>query len=314
MATEVIHGLEQLTARPTGCVVTIGNFDGVHRGHQSILAEARRVADQAGGRVVAMTFEPPPARVVAPDRAPEPVMQIDQRCEALADAGADMVVLLHTTRALLAMTPEQFVRDVLAERLRPRHVVEGRNFFFGHDRAGNVETLAELGGRFGFTVDVVPPVSAELSNGQSTRISSSLIRRLIRDGHVEDAAGCLGRPHTMRGVVVPGEGLGRQMDHPTANLDCGEQLAPADGVYAGRAIIGGQVFDAAISVGTRPTVGEGLPRAIEAHLLAPPGDLYDRRMSLEFHHRLRPQEKFDSPEKLRRQMIEDVKRVRERLS
>ncbi len=311
MPPKIIHGLEQLADKPAGAVVTIGNFDGVHRGHQRIVRTASELAADSGVGVVAVSFEPPPVRLIAPASAPEAVMHMSQRCEALGDAGADTVMLLNTTPELLSMTPGQFVRDVLVEKFAPSHVVEGGNFFFGHKRAGNVATLAEFGREYGFQVHVVEAVTAELFDGEATVVSSSLIRRLIRDGRVEDAAICLGRPYAMLGAVVPGRGLGRELGFPTANLDCGEQLVPADGVYAGRAALDGKVHPAAISVGTRPTFGD-LPRAIEAFILDEVGDLYDRQVDLAFLAHVRPQEKFDSAEKLRRQMAEDIQHVRER--
>ena len=312
MAATIVHGLNELTERPDGCVVTIGNFDGVHRGHQWILATARGLADTAAAPVVAVTFQPPPVRVLAPDRAPKALMQMSQRCEALALGGTDTVLLLHTTGDLLDMTPEAFIREVIIARLGPRHIVEGPSFFFGHNRAGNVNTLAEFGPEMGFDVHVVDPVAVDLTDGADVMVSSSLIRTLLSEGRVADAAVCLGRPYTMLGEVVRGRGLGRQLDYHTANVDCGEQLLPADGVYSGWAAVDDQTWPAAISVGTRPTFGD-LDRALEAHVLGNPGELYGREMAVRFSARLRDQETFESPDQLRRQISEDIQRVREQL-
>ena len=306
----VVRGLAELMERPAGCAATIGNFDGVHLGHQRILGRARAEADRLGSAVVAMTFEPPPARLLAPEKAPEPLMHLEQRCAALGVAGADIVLVIRTTRELLNMTPETFIRQVLIERLGPSAVVEGDNFFFGHNRAGNVDTLRAFGAELGFAVHVVEPVLIELEG--RTRISSSLIRQLVRQGRLEDAARGLGRPYTMRGRVVPGRGEGRRMSYPTINLDCGQQLLPADGVYAGTAVLpGDRQYPAALSVGTRPTFGP-LARAVEAHLLDyQDGSLYGAVVDVRFLHHLRTQRRFPSAEALRLQMDQDVRHVRE---
>lgn len=314
MTTRVIHGLDNFSAPPggAGCVASIGNFDGVHRGHQRILSRARQLADEARLPVVAVTFQPPPVRLLAPDKAPRPLMQLEQRCEALDAAGADMVLILHTTPDLLAMAPEAFVRDVVAARLHARHVVEGPNFFFGHNRAGDVRVLAELGGRYGFATHVAEPVRLDLGEAEPVLVSSSLIRKLVLAGKVEQAAECLGRPYTMQGRVVHGDGRGRRLHYPTANLDCGEQLMPADGVYAGRARLAGQAHLAALSVGDRPTF-PGHDRALEAFVIHASGDFYDATLAVEFHRFLRAQERYPSAEALRQQMDKDVERVEQLL-
>jgi riboflavin kinase/FMN adenylyltransferase len=317
MLGEVIYGLDNLLSAPAGpqgqrCAVTIGNFDGVHRGHQRLLAAAREMAHAESAPAVAVTFDPPPARLLAPERAAKPLMHLDQRCQALRDCGADLVLVLSTTHEMLHMTPEQFVRDVLVARLHPRHVVEGRSFFFGRNRAGNVETLQELSGQYDFAAHVAEPVSAELTNHETVAVSSSLVRRLVGEGRVADAARCLGRPYALAGQVVSGAGRGRTMKFPTANLDCGPQLKPADGVYAGWAHVGETTYPAAVSIGNRPTFGFDA-HAIEAFLLGGGGDLYGRHMTLEIIDFVRPQERFASTDELIRQMNEDVLRVQSML-
>jgi len=310
MSADIVYGLENLTERPAGCVVTIGNFDGVHRGHQGILGLARRLADGLGRLVLAVTFEPPPARLLLPQQAPEPLMQLDQRCRTLLAARADCVLVLQTTAELLGMSPEAFVRDILVARLGPAHVVEGRNFFFGHARAGNVETLAKFGEQLGFEVHLAESVTVDLNDRRAVTICSSLIRRLIREGRVEEAAKCLGRPYIMQGTVVAGRGLGRRIGYPTANLDCGVQLLPADGVYAGWAELGAETYRAALSVGSRPTFDQ-TDRIVEAYLLSQAGQLYGRTMAVRFANRLRGQQKFQSARQLVQQMEKDVACVRE---
>lgn len=315
MATQVINGLEQLLAPPggpAGCVVSIGNFDGVHRGHQRILGRAGELAEQGNLPVVAVTLQPAPVRLLAPDKAPRPLMHLDQRCHALGAAGAHIVLVLHTTPELLAMEANAFVCDVLVGRLAPRHVVEGPNFFFGHNRQGNVQVLTELGRRYGFQTHIVEPVRLGLGGDEPVLVSSSLIRNLVMVGRVEHASECLGRPYTMQGRVIHGDGRGRRLHYPTANLHCGEQLIPGDGVYAGRAWLEQSVHVAALSVGDRPTF-PGHGRAVEAFLLDAEGDFYEKTMSVEFHRYLRQQERFATAEALCRQMDEDVKRVKEAL-
>jgi riboflavin kinase / FMN adenylyltransferase len=306
----VVHGLEELAPKPYGCVAAVGNFDGVHRGHQKILAQARTTADTLGVPLTALTFEPAPVRLLAPEKAPEPLMHLDQRWEALHLAGADVVVVVRTTDEFLTQTPEQFAAGVLVGALGVKAVVEGDNFFFGHGRAGNVQTLRELGGRLGFDVQVVEPVMVQL-DGRTMRISSSLVRRFVREGRVEAAAECLGRPHTLRGGVVKGHGRGGKLGYPTANLDCGSQLLPADGVYAARAGAAGTARLAAVSIGTRPTFGKH-ERAAEVYLLDyAGGDLYGSVMDVGLARRLRGQEKFASAQDLINQMEQDVQHVRD---
>jgi riboflavin kinase / FMN adenylyltransferase len=306
----VVHGLEALAARPAGCAATVGNFDGVHLGHQRILAQGRAQADARGSQLVALTFEPAPVRLLAPDKAPEPLMHLDQRCRALQEAGADVVIVLHTTAEFLSMSPETFVQQVLVERLGAAAVVEGDNFFFGHNRAGNVQVLRELGEKLDFSVQVVEPVLTEL-DGQPVRISSSLVRRLVREGRIQEANHCLGRPYALRGVGVKGQGRGESLGFPTANLNCGQQLLPADGVYAGRAIVGDSTYLAAVSVGTRPTFGR-LSRAVEAYLLEyAGGPLYGSTLEVQLARRLRGQVKYGNVEDLLSQMEQDVQNVRE---
>lgn len=313
MSNQAIVDLEQWRGGRDGCVCTIGNFDGVHRGHQRLLSIARDLARPLGVPVVAVTFEPPPAKVVAPDRAPALLMQPAQKHRALLAAGADRILVLRSSPELFQMDPETFVRDVLAGRLGPRHVVEGASFTFGRDRVGTPETLRELGTRYGFEVHVPAYAQARLADGQPVAVSSSLIRRLVKEGRMDDAAACLGRPYALLGPVVHGDGRGRTLDYPTANLDVGEQLLPRDGVYAGLARLGDDDVAAAVSIGTKPTFGSG-PETVEAYLLNWRGDLYGRPLELALTHYIRGQQRFDSAEALRYQMDRDVERVRELLA
>ena len=310
MAATVINGFDRVPSKCRGGVLTIGNFDGVHLGHQSILTVGRELADSAGAPLVAMTFERPPDLVLRPGDVPKRLTPLDEKTELLGQAGADVVVVAETRPELLAMDPAAFVQDVIVAHIAPRHMVEGPNFFFGRKRAGNVDTLRDLGAEGGFEVHVVEPVSVDLPEG-SQQMSSTLIRRLIGDGRVEDAATCLTRPYGLYGPIIPGQGRGRVLDFPTANIDPAEQVFPADGVYAGAARIDGQRFVAAISIGNKPTFQDAEQTYVEAFLIdAGDGDYYGQFMALEITHRLRDQETFDSLDLLREQIAKDVDRVR----
>ena len=308
---DVLEGLESLTDQTRGCVLTVGNFEGVHMGHQRILQNARRLANVAGARTVVMTFEPTPAALLIQDRRPELILPRELKFRLLGQCGADLVLLVKTSRDFLATEPQAFVRDVLIGRIGPRHIVEGPNFFFGRERAGSVETLRQLAAEGQYELTVVDPVTMELPGEGEVRVSSSLIRRLVRDGDVASAAKCLGRPFALYGRVVGGARRGRLLDFPTANLEPPVTVIPGNGVYAGWAETGAARYASAVSVGTRPTFGPSSERAIEVHLLDASGDYYDQSMTVSFVARLRDQRKFPDAETLRAQIVKDVQRVRE---
>ncbi len=301
-------------------VLTIGNFDGVHRGHQEIMAVARRLARAESALLVVLTFQPHPLSVIAPSKAPPCLTPPDEKLRCLAEAGADIVVVAAATRALLALSPEEFVARA-AEQLKPCRVVEGRTFGFGRGRSGTVGTLARLAAQHGFEVTVVPPVKVDLESGQATEVSSSLIRRLVASGQVQQAAIALGRRYAVIGPVVHGARRGGKTGFPTANLSVTDHLVPGDGVYAGVACqqASGQAgaaapMPAAISIGTAPTFHsdiEPAERKIEAYLIDVDADLYGQRLRLEFGRRLRPQRGFDSAEALAAQVSHDVEAVRQ---
>lgn len=304
-----IQGLDATPAEARGCVLTIGNFDGVHVGHQRILQTARRVADQCGARVVAMTFEPSPGQLLHPDQPPGRLSTVEAKARLLRQAGADWVVLVKTDRDLLALEAEEFLQRIIMDTLAPRHVVEGQDFFFGRGRSGTIDVLRAAGGAHGFDVHVVEPMTLEF-DGQRRPVSSTLTRHLLGAGRVEDANRCLGRAFALWGEVIGGEGRGRALQYPTINIDPGEQMLPADGVYAGWAELEGRKFPAAISIGDKPTFG-GQQRCVEAFLLNASGDYYDEEVTLRFLHRLRGQERFADGKALQAQIQKDVQRVRE---
>jgi len=309
MEERCLQGLDSLPQAVRGCILTVGNFDGVHRGHRRILQTARTLAGAAGLPVVALTFEPPPDLVLRPSDPPRRITPHARKLGLLLAAGADWVVTARSDQGLLDMTPDQFIEEILVRRFAPAHVVEGPDFLFGRGRAGDVKSLQAAGKEKHFRVRIVASVRAELASGVRP-VSSTLIRELVMAGGVADAAEALGRDFALYGRVVRGAGQGRVLDFPTVNLPAGEQVTPADGVYAGRATVGESSFLSAISIGTKPTLGPG-PRTIEANLIDAEGDFYHRLVELQFVARLREQRRFDGTETLRKQIAEDVQRVRE---
>jgi riboflavin kinase/FMN adenylyltransferase len=296
-------------------VVTIGVFDGVHRGHQRIITRAAGAAAGLGLPLVVITFDPHPAEVIRPGSHPVLLCTAARRAELLAGLGADAVCMMPFTLEFSRLDPEEFVRLALVDRLHTAAVVVGENFRFGHRAAGDVALLAELGEKYGFTADPVPLL---LEDG--IKISSSLIRQKLADGDVTGAAGDLGRPHRVEGVVVPGHRRGRALGFPTANLETFPHTAiPADGVYAGwLSTLGerdGQEYEgdrwpAAISIGTNPTF-DGRDRVVEAHALDRDDlELYGVHVGVDFAARLRGMERFGSAAELAEQMRRDVDQAR----
>lgn len=299
-------------------VVTIGNFDGVHRGHQQVLTQLLRTAEQHGARSVVVTFDPHPALVHRPDSAPELIMGLQDKLDALADAGVDAVLVMKYNLALAGMTPEEFVGTVLLDGLHAAHVVVGHDLRFGAGNSGDVGTMQELGKDLGFGVHVVNEFGAEGfpvhdDGGTDRRCSSTWVREALAEGDVETAAAVLGRPHRMRGEVVHGAARGRALGFPTANLDHGATgYVPADGIYAGWLIDGsGTRWPAAISVGSNPTF-DGVSRQVEAHVIDRPEEavedfnLYGQTVVVEFTARLRGMVAYRGPEALVEQMRLDV--------
>lgn len=294
-------------------VLTVGVFDGVHRGHLALIERARALADAhaEGARVVALAFDPSPRAVLSPGSAPPMLTTFEDRADLLLDAGADEVLRLEPTPDLLALSPGDFVERCLMP-LRPIAVVEGPDFRFGAGRAGGVDTLAELGRDRGFAVHVVPPVEVALCDQSLVPARSSMVRWLLSHGRVADAALVLGRPHEVGGVVVQGDRRGRTIGFPTANL-AGGAMPPGDGVYACVATLeDGRRVPAAVNVGERPTFG-GVQRRVEAHLIGfePGADApeYGWAMRLAFVSRLRDQVRFGGVDQLAAQLGRDVARA-----
>lgn len=297
-------------------VVAMGNFDGVHRGHQALLQRVQELAAEHGAVPVAVTFEPHPIAVLRPQDAPETITGGQTRLERLAEAGVDLTLVLPFTLELAAMTPQEFVEQVFVDGLHARAVVCGKDTRFGVKNSGDVDTMRELGRSHGFEVSVLEDVVADAA---MHRFSSTGVRTALREGDVTEAARILGRPHTVTGMVVHGFQRGRELGFPTANLaDDATGMVPADGVYAGYlvrpSLPAGAVdhrMPAAISVGTNPTF-DGTKRTVEAYVLDRTDlDLYDEVVTIEFVRRLRGNVRFEGIEPLIEQMTRDVDQARE---
>ncbi len=292
--------------RDHGMVVTVGTFDGVHRGHWEVLQEIRRRAADTGRRSVLLTFDPHPLRIVCPAHAPPLLTTPIEKKEILAESGLDYAVFLAFTPELSRYEPRRFVTEVLVGRLGVDELVIGHDHGFGRGRSGGVGTLRSIGEELGFAVDVVPPVTV---GGEP--ISSSRIRSALRAGDVEAAERALGRPYAVRALVVRGEGRGRQLGFPTANLavSSSDKLLPATGIYAVYAITRAGSYGGALHLGPRPTFA-GSPPTIELHLLDFDGDLYGEEVRVDFVRRLRDVRPFDGVGALIAQMREDVEEAR----
>lgn len=301
---KVFRSLERARGGLRRAVVTMGNFDGVHRGHQVILERLRSEADRRGSPAVVLTFHPHPVSVVRPQAAPLGIMTLPDRLAALKGQNVDLTIVQHFTPAFAAIDADEFVRRFLVEILDADHILVGDDLNFGRNRGGNVSTLAAAGQRHGFSVEVIPPVEV---GGVVAR--SSVIRALVRDGDVQSASRLLGRPHFVRGRVEHGAGRGRGLGFATANLRPETPLVPGDGVYVTVARLGRRRIDSVTSIGTTPTFG-GAETVVEAHLFAELGDLYGRPIVLEFLERIRDQKRFESPEALAEQIGRDVATAR----
>jgi riboflavin kinase/FMN adenylyltransferase len=302
---QILEGISGLRQLPPGAIVSIGNFDGLHRGHRHILQSARALGSAAHAGVAVVTFEPHPLTVLRPEKAPPRLTPRDLKRALLDEAGVDYLVELPPTPEVLDLTAEQFWQ-ILRDEVRPAHLVEGSSFYFGKGRGGSARKLCEWSMGTGVRVDIVDPCSVVLLNLAIVPASSSLIRWLLGNGRVRDAAICLGRGYDLVGEVVGGHRRGRTLGVPTANLRIIDQVVPADGVYSGRSTVDGASYAAAVSIGTLPTFDE-TARQIEAHLIGFDGDLYGRTLRVELTDWLREQRKYSDVEALVRQIRQDLK-------
>ncbi|WP_409483363.1 bifunctional riboflavin kinase/FAD synthetase [Arsenicicoccus dermatophilus] len=308
--------LSQIPADLGPTVVTLGNFDGVHRGHRAVLQAALELAAGRDAQTVAVTFDPHPVAVLHPDRAPVAVTSLEHRLDLLEEVGLDAVLVQEFTRELAAMTPEEYVETVFVDALHACAVVVGEDVRFGRRNCGDAGTLRELGERHGFEVVTLS------DRGDDRRWSSSMVREQLLAGDVAGAAAVLGRPHRVVGTVVHGDHRGRELGYPTANLSPDAYgLVPADGVYAGWLVRldrgagdADRALPAAVSVGTNPTF-DGTERRVEAYVLDRTDlDLYGERVAVELVEHLRPTLRFGSVDELLAVMADDVARCRAVLS
>ncbi len=318
----VWNSLDDISTDLGRTVVTLGNFDGVHRGHRAVLSRVVERSTALGLTSVAVTFEPHPIAVLYPERAPAMLLSLDQRTGLLAQTGIDATLVLTFTREFAQLTPQAFVQQVFVDALHAAVVVVGKDTRFGVRNTGNVDTLRELGDALGFEVVTLEDIGDSGDLGDGARWSSSMVRSQLAEGDVESAADILGRPPLLAGTVVHGDHRGRELGYPTANLSPDiEGLVPADGVYAGWLTrldepVGSQnrTLPAAVSIGTNPTF-DGTERRVEAYVLDRTDlDLYGERVTYELVRRLRPTLRFDGIEPLVAQMETDVAQCREILS
>jgi riboflavin kinase/FMN adenylyltransferase len=306
-AMEIIRDLDSLVPFPFP-VVALGNFDGVHLGHQAILKAAIQSARAANGSALALTFDPLPAKVLNPNRAPRLILTPEDKHELLRTFGVDGVIVLTFSLELSMLTPRDFVREYLHRSIGARAVVVGHSVSFGHARAGNAAVMRQLGQELGFETTVVGPVTRD-----GVEVSSTRVRQLIADGDMRTAANLLGRCHFLRGPVVHGRERGRTIGFPTANIRSRTESLPPDGVYATRLILDDGSYPSITNVGMRPTFAEP-ERTIEAHVFDFDSDIYDREVKLEIVERIRPERKFDSAQALAAQIASDLKRAKEILA
>mgnify|MGYP001202705605 CR=1 FL=1 len=302
------HTLDWQAMPPGDCrggAVTIGNFDGVHRGHAALLAELRRQARAIDGPAIALTFDPHPLHLLRPGQAPPLLTTPEDRARLLQEAGADHVVVLRATHELLGLRATEFFERVIQQRLQTQALVEGANFGFGRGREGDVETLARLCQPAGIDLTVVPPVILD-----GVEVSSSRVRSFLTAGAVRETASLLGRPYRLHGLVGTGQRRGHKLGFPTANLEQLRTLAPADGVYAVRVPHQGEVWPGAANVGPNPTFGENA-RKVEVHLIGFQGDLYGQPLAVDFIERLRETRSFDGVAKLVEQLHRDIEQARQ---
>ena len=306
-----------------GCVLTIGNFDGVHAGHKAILSRASQLAAQRNTSVAVMTFEPHPVAVLYPEKAPGVLTPLPMKLSLLEPHAHNCLIVLEDSKDLLKLSAEAFVDEFLMRDLCPSVIVEGDDFHFGAGRSGNIETLQSLGRCRGFEVEVVGPKTIALTTGQCLRVSSTMVRYMLESGHVEDACAALQRPYRLFGKIVSGRGKGRELGYPTLNMETPTQILPAEGVYAGHVILSesedlraGQVdqVPAVFSLGQARTFGEAFPLLIEAHLLRiQDKPITSPYMAMDFVKHLRRQHKFPSVEALTRQIALDCEQARQAL-
>ena len=300
-----IRDVRSLQSFEKRSVVTIGSFDGVHLGHQAILRQVKERAAELGLPAVAMTFEPQPQEFFSGEKAPARLMRLRDKVEALLEFGLDHVLCLHFNAALSQLTATEFVKLVLVDGLGTQHLIVGDDFRFGCDRSGDFNMLSEMGAVCDFTVQDTETLEVE-----GERVSSTLLRQLLQQADFDRASQLLGRPFSIKGRVIYGQQLGRELGFPTANVQLNRYSAPLSGVYAVLVDIDGRTYKGAANVGVRPTVGDLIKPVLEVHLLDFTGDLYGKRIDVEFVTKIRDEEKFTTLDKLVEGIQRDVKQIR----
>jgi len=301
---EVIHELNQLRQPAAAGILTIGNFDGVHLAHQELLRRVVTVAQARNAIATAVTFNPHPAKILAPERAAQQLTSLARKTELMEKLGIERLVVLPFSETLSRLSPRDFVREILVQNLNPQAIFVGPNFRFGHRQTGDVRLLAEIGSEEGFEVDLLPMLEIR---GQ--RVSSTRIRQLIAQGEVSLAGRLLGRPYASSGPIVTGRGIGKKQTVPTVNLGPVDELLPRVGVYVTRTRLGDSWYDSATNVGFRPTFGEDR-LTVECFLLNFEGEIHEARMTVEFLHRLRDERKFPDAAALKTQIQKDAHRAK----
>jgi riboflavin kinase/FMN adenylyltransferase len=312
---KIIENIPDRGAIPAGSVLSIGNFDGIHAGHQQIIARVKSLAGKFNASSVIMTFDPHPVAILHPHRTLGVLTPLEFKQYIIRQLGIDYMIVIKDSFKLLNMSPSAFIDDFLVNTINPASVVEGDNFNFGYGRSGNSQTLRDMGRQRGFGVEILEPLKVDIKSQSNVICSSSLIRQLLETGQVADAAILLTRPYKLIGKTVKGRGKGRELGFPTANIDSENQIVPDEGVYAGfvyvaddfhSAIDAHEKIPAAFSIGRAKTFLTDNPLLVEAHLLVEnPGDLYGKYLAMDFIDKIRNQQRFGSEKELSVQIKKD---------
>ncbi len=321
---KIIESISELEKIEKGCVLSIGNFDGLHIGHRYILDTAKKIAADKNTKLAVLTFEPHPVTVLYPEKAPGILTPRLLKRNLFAAAGVDLRLVLKTTAELLSLSPADFIEKFITNSIQPTVIVEGDDFNFGADRAGSIDTIKQAAAQKGFDVIVVEPQKATLSTGQIIRVSSTMIRYMLESGHVADAAIALGRPYKLIGGIIPGRGKGKHLGFPTLNMQKPDQVIPAKGVYAGTvevadtqesACSGNKKIPAVFSLGTAATYGNQNQLLIEAHLLTEDAEKFKGSfIAMDFIEHIRQQRKFKSESDLAQQIEKDCRSAKQILT
>jgi len=297
---DIIIGIENIHRKFRNPVLTLGNFDGVHLGHQKIFNAVKEEARKIDGEAIVFTFDPHPLQVLDPQRCPPFITPFKKKLMLVEMLGIDVIIVATFDLGIANITPEAFVKQILVDKIGPKKILVGYNYYFGKDRKGNVEMLIQLGKKFGFEVKVIGALKVN-----DTPVSSSKIRELIQGGQMGQAAQLLGRNYRLMGKVIWGSGRGKDLGFPTANLEILNGLYPKTGVYAVEVIIGDRTYPGVSDVGYNPTFGKN-PLSVEVHILDFTQDIYGEEIQLVFFERIRDEEVFEEPDSLARQMKKDV--------